>query len=151
VPVLDDLPPAGTARLLRRAVLDLARSEHRAHFVPALHTGRPGGPVVSVYDDLAWDHGLRTDVAAAVLGAFAEPPAMTWLTRSGAGTLHDVDAAWLGPVLAAYAEQGRDPHLRRGHPARLDRPALRRRAAVEADPPTASRVGRDGRPVQSQV
>jgi hypothetical protein len=109
VPVLDDLPPAGTARLLRRAVLDLARSEHRAHFVPALHTGLPGGPVVSVYDDLAWDHGLRTDIVAAVLGAFPEPPAMTWLTRSGAGTLHDADAAWLGPVLAAYAEHGRDP------------------------------------------
>jgi hypothetical protein len=109
VPLLDEPLAPRTTRLLRRAVLDLARREHRAHFPPTLHTGLPGGPVVSVGDELAWDHGLRTDIVATVLGAMAEPPALTWLTRSGTGSLHDVDAAWLGPVLAAYAEHGHDP------------------------------------------
>jgi hypothetical protein len=106
--MLDEPLDLLTTRLLRRAVLDLALCEHRAHFPPALHTGLPGGPSVSVSDDLAWDHGLRTDIVSTVLGAVPAPPALTWLTRSGTGALHDVDAAWLGPVLAAYAEHGRD-------------------------------------------
>ncbi len=109
MPVLDETLPRPVARLLRRAVLDLAVSEHRAHVPPLLHIGRPGGPVVSLADDPAWDHGLRTDIVATVLGATAEPPVLTWLTRSGPSSLHDVDAAWLGPVLAAYAEHGREP------------------------------------------
>jgi hypothetical protein len=109
VPVLDEPLPRRTARLLRRAVLVLAVSEHRAHFAPVLHTGVPGGPVISVTDDRGWDHGLRTDIVATVLAAVPEPAPLTWLTRTGAGPLQDVDAAWLAPVLAAYAEQRRDP------------------------------------------
>jgi hypothetical protein len=109
MPMLEEPLTLRTTRLLRRAVLDLARGEHRAHFAPILHTGLPGGPDVSVSDDLTWDHGLRTDIVATVLGAVTDPGALTWLTRSGTGVLHDVDAAWLGPVLAAHAEHGRDP------------------------------------------
>jgi hypothetical protein len=108
VPVLDEPLPRDTSRLLRRAVLDLAVSEHRAHFPAVLHTGVPGGPVISVTDDRTWDHGLRTDIVATVLAEVTEPAPLTWLTRAGTGSLQDVDAAWLGPVLAAYAAQGRD-------------------------------------------
>jgi hypothetical protein len=109
VPVLDEPLPRRTSRLLRRAVLDLALSEHRAHFPAVLHTGVPGGPVISVTDDRAWDHGLRTDIVATVLAEVTEPAPLTWLTRAGSGSLQDVDAAWLGPVLAAYAEHRREP------------------------------------------
>lgn len=105
--MLDEPLPRRTARLLRRAVLDLAVSEHRAHVAPVLHTGVPGGPVISVTDDRAWDHGLRTDLVATVLAAAGQTP-LTWLTRSGTDAFQDVDAAWLGPVLAAYAELRRD-------------------------------------------
>jgi hypothetical protein len=97
--------PHRTVRLLRRAVLDLARSGHRAHAPPVLHTGVPGGPVTSVTDDPSWDHGLRSDIVATVLATTDEPEPLTWLTRSGPGSWQDVDAAWLGPVLAACAEQ----------------------------------------------
>jgi hypothetical protein len=109
VPVLKEPLAPRTTRVLRRAVLDLALHQRRARVPPTLHTGLPGGPAVSVGDDPTWDHGLRTEIVATVLGAVAEPTALTWLTRSGTGALHDVDAAWLGPVLAAYGEQGRDP------------------------------------------
>jgi hypothetical protein len=109
VPVLDEPLAPGTTRLLRRAVLELALSGHRSRVSPTLHTGLPGGPAVSVADDVGWDHGLRTDIMVTVLGAVPEPTPMTWLTRSGTCALHDVDAAWLGPVLAGYAELGRDP------------------------------------------
>jgi hypothetical protein len=108
VPVLVEPLPRRTTRLLRRAVLDLALSEHRAQVPPVLHTGMPGGPVTSVVDDRSWDHGLRTDIVATVLAATGEPAPLTWLTRGGPGSWQDVDAAWLGPVLAAYAEQRRD-------------------------------------------
>jgi hypothetical protein len=108
VPVLQDPLPRAVARLLRRAVLDLAVSEHRLHVAPVLHVGLPGGPVVSVADDPAWDHGLRTDLVATALAAVPGPTALVWLTRSGPSSLHDADAAWLGPVLAAHAEHRRD-------------------------------------------
>jgi hypothetical protein len=108
VPALQEPLPSPTARLLRRAVLDLAVCEHRRHFAPALHTGVPGGPVISLTDDPTWDHGLRTDIVATVLSAVGGEPPLTWLTRSGTGSLHDVDAAWLGPVLTAYAERDGD-------------------------------------------
>jgi len=109
VPVLDEPLPRAVARLLRHAVLDLAVSDHRVHVPPVLHLGLPGALAVSVADDPDWDHGLRTDIVATLLGAVPEPAALTWLTRSGPRSLHDADAAWLGPVLAAHAEHRREP------------------------------------------
>ncbi|WP_238343104.1 hypothetical protein [Nocardioides cynanchi] len=109
MPVLDEPLPREMTRLLRRAVLDLAVSDHRMHVPPVLHLGLPGGPAVAVADDPGWDHGLRTDIVATLLAAVPEPAALTWLTRSGPVSLHDADAAWLAPVLAAHAEQRREP------------------------------------------
>ncbi|MGA8248897.1 MAG: hypothetical protein WB797_18470 [Nocardioides sp.] len=98
---------SGHARLLRRAVLELATGEHRRHFTPVLHVGTPGGPTVAITDDPAWDHGLRTDLVGAALRALHDP-AWAWVTRTGPLTLQDVDAAWLGPTVTAAAERGAD-------------------------------------------
>jgi hypothetical protein len=95
-------------RVLREAVLAHATTEHRRHFAPTLHIGTPGGRVVSVADDRAWDHGLRTELLGAVLRALDDPP-WIWVTRVGDLDLQDVEAAWLGPVIAAAAERGTDP------------------------------------------
>lgn len=104
----EPLPPR-TARLLRRAVLDLASSERRLHFPPVLHTGLPGGVVISVTDDPSWDHGLRTDIVGTVRKELPDPAPLTWLTRGGGpGSWQDADAAWLGPVVAAFAERDED-------------------------------------------
>jgi hypothetical protein len=100
------LPP-DHARLLRRAVLEVAAGEHRRHFPPVLHIGTPGGPTIAITDDQAWDHGLRTDLVGAALRAL-RAPAWAWVTRPGPLTFQDVDAAWLGPSLAAAAERGSD-------------------------------------------
>ena len=66
VPVLEEPVPSPTARLLRRAVLDLATTEHRRRVPPLLHVGTPGS-CLTVPDDAAWDHGLRTDIVGAAL------------------------------------------------------------------------------------
>jgi hypothetical protein len=108
VPVLEEPLVPRTARVLRRAVLDLARSEHRKHVPPVLHLGLPGGAVLSVPHDRAWDHGLRTDVVASILAVLEDPQPLCWLTRGGPDQANDVDADWLAPVLAAHAESGRD-------------------------------------------
>ncbi len=107
MPVL--IPPLALAdrRVLRVAVLSLARSEHRRHVPPVLHVGVPGGPQTTIADDPAWDHGLRTEVVGAVLRARRDPP-WVWLTRSGPMSLQDPDVAWLGPTVAAAAERGTD-------------------------------------------
>lgn len=105
--VLRDPLGPGPRRLLRRAVLDLATSEHRRHFPSLLHVGTPGGPAITMTEDPSWDHGLRTDLVGAALRALHEP-AWAWVTRSGPLTLEDVDAAWLGPTLTAAAERGAD-------------------------------------------
>jgi hypothetical protein len=108
VPVLHEPLPSRTARLLRRAVLDLASSEHRHRFPAVLHAGVPGGAVVSVTDDPSWDQGLRTDIVGSLLTTLPDPEPWAWLTRVGPDSLQDVDAAWLAPVLAAFAEQDAD-------------------------------------------
>jgi hypothetical protein len=110
VPLLQEPVPHRTARLLRRAVLDLASAERRHHFPAVLHAGLPGGVVASVTDDRSWDRGLRTDLVGSLLRSLPEPgpEPWVWLTRAGPGLLQDVDAAWLGPVVAAFAEQGGD-------------------------------------------
>jgi hypothetical protein len=95
-------------RVLRTAVLQLATTDRRRHIPPVLHIGMPGGPASTVADDPAWDHGLRTEIVGAVLRAQGDP-LWVWVTRSGPLSLQDVDAAWLGPTVAAAAELDVDP------------------------------------------
>jgi hypothetical protein len=104
VPVLREPLPLADRRLLRTAVLQLARGDHRRHVPPALHVGAPGGRTWTVADDPSWDHGLRTEIVGAVLRA-GHDPAWVWVTRSGPLSMQDVDAAWLGPTIAAAAER----------------------------------------------
>ncbi len=110
--------PAARARLLRRAVIDHARTEHRRRYPPLLHLGLPGGPevvlpAVTTPDDLA----LRVEVLAAALrrvGALRDPDdpgaatdaPLAWLTRSGELDRQDVDAAWLAAVRTVAGELG---------------------------------------------
>jgi hypothetical protein len=104
MPVLSEPVPLADRRLLRTAVLELATSDHRRHVPPCLHVGVPGGPTTTVADDPGWDHGLRTEIVGAVLRG-GRDPAWIWVTRSGPLTLQDVDAAWLGPAIAAASER----------------------------------------------
>ena len=108
MPVLREPLRLADRRLLRSAVLHLAMNDHRRHVPPVLHAGVPGGHTSTVADDPAWDHGLRTEIVGAVLRARSDPP-WVWVTRSGSLSLQDVDAAWLGPTVAAAAERGVDP------------------------------------------
>jgi hypothetical protein len=91
-------------RVLRAAVL-LAAADRRPRFPATLSIGSPDGPTTTVLHDPAWDHGLRTEIVGAALRARDDPP-WVWVTRSGPLDLQDVDAAWLGPTLAAAAERG---------------------------------------------
>ena len=102
--MLNEPLPLTERRLLRTAVLQLARNDHRRHIPPVLHIGVPGGPTSTVADDSSWDHGLRTEIVGAVLRALRDPP-WVWVTRSGPLSLQDVDAAWLGPAVAAAGER----------------------------------------------
>lgn len=107
MPVLHEPLPLPDRRLLRTAVLLLATRDHRRHVPPSLHVGVPGGPTTTVTDDPAWDHGLRTEIAGALLRCRRDPP-WVWVTRSGPLTVQDPDAAWLAPVLSVAAERGVD-------------------------------------------
>jgi hypothetical protein len=108
MPVLRDPLPLAHRRLLRSAVLRLATTDHRRRVPPVLHLGVPGGATATVADDPTWDHGLRTEIVGAVLRARGDP-LWVWVTRSGPLSVQDVDAAWLGPTVAAAAERGVDP------------------------------------------
>ena len=103
--------PPDVARLLRRAVLDHARSERRRVHLPLVHVGVPGGAerALAVRPEDRLDHALRADAVAAMRAATSregtvEP--LVWLTRAGALELQDVDAAWLAAARTAYAEAG---------------------------------------------
>jgi hypothetical protein len=107
----------GTRALLRRAVVEHARTERRRVHPPALHLGTPGRRVARL--DLAdlgpghADPGLRADVVAA-LRVQARPldaDALVWLTRTGGLERQDVDGAWLLAARTAYAEAGVAPPL----------------------------------------
>ncbi|WP_347565800.1 hypothetical protein [Nocardioides sp. IC4_145] len=103
--------PADLDRLLRRAVLDHARSERRRVHLPLVHVGMPGGPerVLAVRAEDRLDHALRADALAAMRVAVlrqGSPEPLVWLTRTGALDLQDVDAAWLAAARTAYAEAG---------------------------------------------
>lgn len=108
-------PSAAVAALLRTAVFAHATSERRRIFGPVLHVGVPGmdHPVTPALLDGEGDPALRTDVVAAMLTAHrrsgTDTRPVAWLTRSGELTLHDADAAWIGPVGAAYEEAALDP------------------------------------------
>jgi hypothetical protein len=104
MPVLCEPLPVARRRLLRLAVLSLARSERRRYVPPSLNIGVPGGGVTTVAEEPEWDHGLRTEIVGALLRARRDP-AWVWVTRSGPLTLQDVDASWLGPTVAAAAER----------------------------------------------
>lgn len=111
-PGVPDPVPRDLGRLLRRAVLDHARSERRRVHLPLLHVGVPGGAerVLAVRPEDRLDHALRADAVAAMravvsrAGGPVEP--LVWLTRTGPLELQDVDAQWLAAARAAYAEAG---------------------------------------------
>ena len=108
VPLLPASGDVATLRLPRAAVRAHAATERRRRYAPLVHVGLPGVRELTVAaHPAATDHGLRCDVVAAMLAATAGTH-RAWLTRPGELTLHDVDAAWLSAVLAAYAEAGRD-------------------------------------------
>ena len=94
---------------LRRAVLEHVTSERRRAFAPLLHVGTPGERVDRFAPDpgnAVLDHGLRTDVVAALLRRHRDtsPAPLVWLTRPGELCLQDVDAAWLAAARTAAAE-----------------------------------------------
>ena len=97
-------------RTLRRAVLEHAASERRRVFLPVLHVGTPGGPQALFASGPlgATDHGLRTDVVAALLRRTAGAPdeRLVWLTRAGDFERQDLDAFWLAAARAAALEAG---------------------------------------------
>jgi hypothetical protein len=103
-------PSAEVATLLRAAVFTHATTERRRIFGPVLHIGLPGTAHASTPALLEGeaDSALRRDVVASMLTAHrrsgATTPPVAWLTRTGELALHDADAAWLGPVAAAFAE-----------------------------------------------
>jgi hypothetical protein len=108
VPVLREPLPGPAGPLLRRAVLDLATTEHRRRFPAVLHVGTPGGEQVRVVDRPDLDRGLRADIVATALHWIGGDDPLVWLTRAGALSLHDADVAWLAPTLASALERGDD-------------------------------------------
>ena len=105
-------PSPEVALLLRTAVFAHATTERRRIFGPVLHVGVPGTahPSTPALLEDGTDPAVRCDVVAAMLTAHRRSGATTqpvaWLTRTGELTLHDADAAWLGPVAAASGEAG---------------------------------------------
>jgi hypothetical protein len=106
-PVLD----AETRAALRRAVFALRSGERRRVFPAQVHVGDPDAEH-STYtlDAEGLDDGLRTDVVMALLRRQPEGrrPAV-WMTRVGVPEPHDLDLAWIGPCLGAFAESGEAP------------------------------------------
>lgn len=102
--------PAAVQARLRRAVLDHGRAERRRVHPAVVHVGSPGGAeyTFEVRPGKADDHGLRTDVVAALLARArrTEEAPLVWLTRPGPLHVQDVDAEWLAAAWAAYAEAG---------------------------------------------
>ena len=92
--------------LLRRAVLEHARSERRRVFAPLLHVGTPAQAHEVFAAGDPPDHGLATDVMASLLrraGGYCPAP-LVWLTRNRDLVHEDLDARWLAAALAASQE-----------------------------------------------
>lgn len=106
-PVVD----AETRATLRRAVFALRSGERRRVFPAQVHVGDPDGEHSTYTDDGArLDDGLRTDVVAALLRRQPEGQrSAVWITRVGVPERHDLDLAWTGPCLGAFAESGEVP------------------------------------------
>lgn len=106
-PVVD----AETRATLRRAVFALRSGERRRVFPAQVHVGDTGGEH-STYtlDEAVLDDGLRTDVVAALLRQQPEGQrSAVWISRVGVPEPHDLDLAWTGPCLGAFAESGEAP------------------------------------------
>ncbi|KRA37280.1 MULTISPECIES: hypothetical protein [unclassified Nocardioides] len=96
-------------RVLRGAVIDHARAEHRRAYPAVLHVGVPGGEVctfeVAPEDDL--DLALRIEVleAMARTSLSRDVVPLTWLTRADSGPDTE-DLAWAAAAGAASGELG---------------------------------------------
>lgn len=93
---------------LRAAVIELRRRSGKSRPPLALHAGDPGGRSVHLLvgeQDL--DHWLRAEVVSALLRGAGPTCALVWLTRAGLPRWHDQDAAWVSPVLMAWARRVR--------------------------------------------
>ncbi len=101
--------PEPLQRLLRRAVLDLARDERRRQFPSALHAGVPGGSSRTFEaGEEPLDHALRVDVVEALVRSLgrAPGPPLVRLTRQGPIQVEDADLAWLAATRTAADELG---------------------------------------------
>ena len=103
-----DLQARDLARRWRDVVAALRATERRGQFPWRLHVGTPLR-CRATYDAESADHlddALRVEVVSALLlrvrPECAHP--MVWLTRPGFPSWHDLDAAWLGPSVRAFAE-----------------------------------------------
>lgn len=96
-----------THQVFRTAVLHLRESERRRSFPVTVHAGLPGSTASHTCAPApALDHGLRCDIAAALLARTARDPVarrFVWLTRPGLPSMHDVDQAWRSAVAWAAA------------------------------------------------
>ena len=110
---LTDPLPRPLRRGLRALVFELVDQRGLRRPAPTLSVGVPGGPRATwsleprpgASDD---DHALRTEVVSALLRrarTWTDAP-VCWLTRPGHAAWHDLDAAWLSPSAAAFAEAG---------------------------------------------
>lgn len=99
-----------THQVFRTAVLHLRESERRRRFPVTVHAGLPGRTAShSCLPGQDLDHGLRCDIAAALMARAARrPPAgqFVWITRPGSPGVHDVDQDWRSPVAWAAASLG---------------------------------------------
>lgn len=91
-------------RRARTAVLELARAERRRRHPALVHVGEPGDRAEVLPAETGPDHGLRTDVLAALLWARRDADPWVWLTRTGSLLWQDLDAAWFAAWTAASAE-----------------------------------------------
>ena len=114
LPSADPADPADLA--FRSEVAQLRSSERRRLFPLGLHVGSHRGPVRRL--TVPWpapadlDHGLRFDLADALVDALVDDrvdswPAgeetWAWVTRPGVPEIHDCDLAWSSAVSRALA------------------------------------------------
>jgi hypothetical protein len=91
---------------LRTAVAALCSDRRRRRFPATIHVGTPGDIFCSFTDDEEHlDIGLRTAIVEALMSGVSPPQSnpLCWLSRPGELRWNDTDAAWLGPVVRAFA------------------------------------------------